>query len=855
MNTIYPYLEFPSNIPFQIEFQQLRSLHKHWHATVELLFVLHGQVTAQVQETVSYLSEGDLLLINSNHIHELYSRDSSLIITVQLDMHKFDLPPEEADQLYFLCDSSRDTDQSRFDNLRSLIALIIEHNTTQDAATRYENKSFAYSVLQELTRNFQGPPPASLPVHDSQMERMNDIVNYIDSHYREDIRLGQLAQAVHLSPPYLSSLFTRYLGATFSEYYNSVRLDHAVNDLVTTELSIEEIAVRNGYSNAPAFGRAFRAKYHELPSAYRKSHRQINFNGMRGDRWASLLLSEYSNSVFDISALAQYLPRQEGSVSAGKDLSAILVRAAWGQVTGALPMGWRKLVGIGSAKQILYREVQEQMEEVQQQIGFEYIRFHGLFSDEMMVVNRTAAGALEFNFKTIDIVFDYLFSIGLKPFLQLSFMPIELAADRQKMIFNNHYNTSPPARLEEWVDLVRAFFNHIVSRYGRKVVEELPVTLWNNADSPAEMFGMQDDLDFFHLYRETYWAIKEIDERIQVGGPPVTFMSEESTQWTRRFYQWEREHDVVPDFFCTQAYSVILHPSQLKIDLHSWKPDHLVSTRENALFPLMAGIPLSTDADHLRTFRDFLDQFLAELGLDELPIWVTEWNLSISHNMLINDTMFGGCYVVKNILENSSGLEALGYWCVTDFIEEQPLVDDAFHGGLGLMTAEGIRKPAFLAYQTLAQMEPQVLSRGEGFTVSRSENTLTILLYNYEHFNDIFAGNKTYNVNRTVRYTPFTEQKRQPFRLRVAGLPDREVLEAVEFIVNREHGSAYDHWIKMGAPDGGADLSLDRYRLQLLKAAAHPLVHSFRPNLRNGTFRYDVTLNPLEFRLIQIKFR
>ena len=473
----------------------------------------------------------------------------------------------------------------------------------------------------------------------------------------------------------------------------------------------------------------------------------------------------------------------------------------------------------------------------------------------MMVVNRTVSGTLELNFKTIDMVFDFLFSIGLKPFLQLSFMPIELAADRQKMIFNYHYNTSPPARLEEWVDLVRTFFHHIISRYGRKAVEELPVTVWNNADSSADMFGMQDELAFFHLYYETYSAIKEIDEYIQVGGPPVTFMDGESIQWTRRFYQWERERGIVPDFFCTQAYGLVFHPSRLKIDLQSWKPDHLESLQGDTLFPLMAGIPLSTDPHHLRTFRKSIDRFRTELGLEKLPVWVTEWNLSISHSMLINDTVFGGCYVIKNILEHSSGLAALGYWCVTDFIEEQPLVDDSFHGGPGMMTTEGIRKPAFLAYQTLAQLKPTILSQGEGYIVTRSENTLTALLYNYEHFSDIFAGNKTYNVSRTVRYTPFTEQKRMPFHLSITSIPNREVLEAVEFIINRDYGSAYDHWIKMGAPKGGAILSLDHYRLQLLKAAAHPLVRSFQPDLRNGTLNYDVTLEPLEFRLIQIKFR
>ena len=853
MNTTYPFLEFQADNPFRVEFLQIRSQHKQWHPEIEILLILSGNATVDVQGTVSRLREGDLLLINSNHIHEIFCRGACSAVKVQLDMRKFDLPSEEADQLYFACDSSRDTDKDRYHNLRSLIALIVERSTAQDAASRYENRSLAYSILRELTRSFQAPPPAALAGNEKRLNRMRGIVDYIDGHYQEDLRLGQLAHALHLSAPYLSSLFTRHLGLTFSEYYNRVRLDHAVDDLVLTDFSIEEIAVRSGYTNAPAFSRAFRAVYDELPSAYRKLYRQYGSGVTDPNRRAGLPLSEYSGSGAD--PLTQFLPRQRPDASPGKSRPAVRIKADWGDAAGRVPNTWRKLAGIGSAKQILYREVQEQLEEVQREIGFEYVKFHGLFSDDMMVVNRTVSGALELNFKTIDMVFDYLFSIRLKPFLQLSFMPIELAADRQKMIFNNHYNTSPPARLEEWVALVRAFFNHIISRYGRAAVEELPVTVWNNADSPAEMFGMRDELDFFHLYRETYLAIKKIDGRIQVGGPPVTFMNDESTQWIRRFYQWEREHDVVPDFFCTQIYGVIVHPSQLKIDLQSWRRDHLVPTRENALSPLMAGIPLSTDPDYFRTFRDFLDQFLAGLGLKKLPVWVTEWNLSISHSMLINDTVFGGCYVVKNILEHSAGLAALGYWCVTDFIEEQPLVDDTFHGGLGLMTAEGIRKPAFLAYQTLSQLGPRMLSRGEGFVVSRSENSLTVLLYNYEHFNDIFAGNKTYNVSRTVRYTPFTGQKRQPFQLRVTGLPDREVLEAVEFIINRDHGSAYDHWIKMGAPDGGADPSLDRYRLELLKAAAHPLVHSFRPDLRGGRLYYDVTLEPLEFRLIQIKFR
>ena len=146
------------------------------------------------------------------------------------------------------------------------------------------------------------------------------------------------------------------------------------------------------------------------------------------------------------------------------------------------------------------------------------------------------------------------------------------------------------------------------------------------------------------------------------------------------------------------------------------------------------------------------------------------------------------------------------------------------------------------------------MAQGRGYIVTRSQNWVSILLYNYEHFSDIFANNKSLNVNKTTRYTPFSEQRRQPFSLRVSGLPARLVSESVEFIVNREHGSAFDYWVKMGAPDGGRIPSLDQYRLEHLKASAHPLVRSIAPKISHGVLEYDAVLEPLEFRLIQINF-
>lgn len=847
MNDIYALTQLAPNVPFRFRAERLTDAHKHWHAETELLLILRGRVRATVAGNVSTLERDDLLLINRSQLHELHSPDGCELLCFHLDLGKFDLPAEQTRDLYFSCDSSRAPSRTRYNNLKALIALIVQRNSTGEAGNLYDNKSFAYSILKELTQNFAVPMPAAAREQERRLGRMSAIVSYVDSHYRQSLSLVELAEAVHLSPPYLSSMFTKYLGVTFSEYYNSVRLTYAVRELLNTDRSIDRVATQNGYSNAQAFVRAFKSVYGTLPSAYRRQH------GAR-------LPPEQpgGEGPIDLAALLRYLPRDPSAPPPASQEPPVIrsaVSAHWDQSVGAWRQTYRRLIGVGSAKQILLRETQRQLEQIQSRIGFDLIKFHGLFSDEMLVVSRDNSGTLHFSFRLIDMVFDYLFSIGLKPVLQLSFMPLELALEPQKLIFGNRYNTSQPAKAEEWCLLVERFFTHLIERYGEKTVAELPVLIWNNADSSTEMFGMQEETAFFCLYRDTFCLIKSLLPDIRIGSPPMTFMQDESIRWAERFFRWLREQGVTPDFFCSQYYSEVGgHPETLKINLTMQRPDHLVIDRHSeGQFPLTAGLPLSTDPNRLRRHLEFLADFKCRVGFESLPLWLTEWNLTVSHRQWINDTMLAGCYVVKNVVENVDGLEAMGYWSATDLIEEQLLEDDIFHGGLGLMTIEGIRKPQFLAYEALRQLRPEILARQDGCIVTRGAHSIAILMYNYEHFNDIYAGNKTYNMTATDRYTPFTRRQAREFSVHLSGLGRRRVVQATEFITNRAHGCAFDKWVEMGAPAGGVDLWLDRFRLELLRASAYPLVRDITPELRGGHLDYSATLEPLEFRLALIQ--
>mgnify|MGYP000399968366 CR=1 FL=1 len=100
------------------------------------------------------------------------------------------------------------------------------------------------------------------------------IINYINEHYAENFSLSDLAAMENLSVPYLSQFFDKYMGVKFTQYYNSIKLEHAVSDLISTKDSIETIAMRNGFTESHAFIRTFKKQYQMLPSAFRKQQAQ-----------------------------------------------------------------------------------------------------------------------------------------------------------------------------------------------------------------------------------------------------------------------------------------------------------------------------------------------------------------------------------------------------------------------------------------------------------------------------------------------------------------------------------------------------------------------------------------------------
>lgn len=194
-------------------------------------------------------------------------------------------------------------------------------------------------------------------------------------------------------------------------------------------------------------------------------------------------------------------------------------------------------IGTGRMNLALRKEYYNQLKKVQEDIHFSYIRGHGLFCDDMAVYHSYEVDGIEraeYNFTYLDMVFDDYLSMGLKPFVELGFMPEKLASGSQT-VFYWKGNVTPPSDYNKWAELVKATVNHWIKRYGREEVITWPFEVWNEPNLPV--FWKDADMEeYFHLYKVTVMAVKDCDLRIRIGGPAICGVDDK--RWLRCFLEY-----------------------------------------------------------------------------------------------------------------------------------------------------------------------------------------------------------------------------------------------------------------------------------------------------------------------------
>ena len=430
------------------------------------------------------------------------------------------------------------------------------------------------------------------------------------------------------------------------------------------------------------------------------------------------------------------------------------------EATTSLPHFWEHTVGSDHSRMALRDDWRRQLKRAHDELGFQYVRFHGLLSDDIGTVVRDD-DELHYSFFNSDQIFDFLLSIGMKPFVELSFMPGVLASG-SRTVFSYEANVTPPRDYKQWATLIGRFASHAGERYGESEVSKWYFEVWNEPNLKKFWAGSQRD--YFKLYRYTAEAIKKISPSLRVGGPATA-----KSEWIEEFVDFCERNDVPTDFVSTHHY-----PND-GFERENRENDDT----ELQLFKSQRGI-MREVAQNTRSHAR------------NRPVYYTEWNSSSNPWDPLHDEPYTAAFIASTIMEANGLVDAYAFWTFSDIFEENYFPSKPFHGGFGLLTLHGIPKPSYRAFELLHQLgDRQSLVDGLHETVDCSviqkESSVTLLLTNHTT-----PGHSIETEDLHIRL----DNAAEPIAARIQR-------------IDQDHANAKRLWREMGQPESLSDKDVE----------------------------------------------
>jgi xylan 1,4-beta-xylosidase len=458
---------------------------------------------------------------------------------------------------------------------------------------------------------------------------------------------------------------------------------------------------------------------------------------------------------------------------------------------------WEHTVGSDHAPMALRSDWQAQLQRCHAELGFRHVRFHDLLSDSMGTLIRQEK-KLIYSFFNADQIMDFLLSIGMRPFVELSFMPQALASG-SKTVFRYKANVTPPKDYKQWETFIHKLTHHWVERYGLEEVSQWFFETWNEPNLKAFWTGTRQS--YFKLYRHTVEAIKNVDESLKVGGPATA-----QTAWIEEFLEYCERYELPVDFVTTHYY-----------------PTDAFSNDTAETDKKLANAPPDVMREQAAKVKE---------QAEGLPVYFTEWNISSDPRHPLHDEPFAAAYATHILMSLQGLVQGYGFWNFSDIFEENYFPSVPFHGGFGLLNIHGIPKPVYRAFQLLHHLgDERIKVDGQHDTVEvwafRNENQLTLLAVNH--------ALPSHSISTETVEIMLTNG-----------------LEPVQSYIQRideDHANPRRTWLEMGSPE-----YLSALEIEQLQAASQLRKEAQSWSWSEGNVRLDFDLPPHSVAAIALEF-
>lgn len=763
----YEIVRFKQGLNTRILIHCINQYKMHWHKELEIILVLKGEIELIVNGVRYELKEDEFFFINSGQVHSTSGHGDNIIVAIQINLDAFDRTYPQIKNTVFEWPNSQfiNKDDSILKEFRSYIAKMVGEYRRGEKGYQVAVESHLNALFTLILRYIPQTQKKETPQYRKDLQRLQSVIEYVEEHYTEKITLEQIAKNEYISTFYLSHFFKEKMGIPFFEYLNYVRLNKSIALLDKCADNINNIALDCGFANVKSFNKVFKDAYGITPGEYKKAN-QINISNDT-DRVSYMEFDSFQA----LSKLENYIQTDQVQATANIFNKEVNILSIDLNCHSTPFLQWKRLAAVGRAYDCMRGDLQEQIHLAKKELGIEYLRFHGIFSDEMRVATRNKGGKLDFYWQYVDIVLDFLINIGIRPFIDFTFMPTILSS-KDTTVFWYQGNISKPKDIEEWKELVHHFTTHCINRYGIIEVRKWYFEIWNEPD----YMWAGTKKDFYELYRSTVHILRSIDDKLKIAGPSVLSPIRENSSFANGFVDFVNKENLPLDAFVYHIYG------------------------END-YALQQGSIISRLGDK-QHFSDCINEFgkiASKLKVPVKEIFITEYNISTIHNNFLLDTMFAATHMLYNFLKNHSKVNGIATWTLSDIFEEDSELKGPFYGGFGMMTVEGIRKPTWYAQWFLSLLGDEIISQGEDYIITRKEEDIQILAFNYVFYDKLYIAGDRSLLKYDSRYNVFEYQKDINYNFTINNIDG--IYEKRVYNLDREHGSAYDIFERMGSPE------------------------------------------------------
>jgi xylan 1,4-beta-xylosidase len=410
----------------------------------------------------------------------------------------------------------------------------------------------------------------------------------------------------------------------------------------------------------------------------------------------------FVRAIASVIALLPGLGSGASSAQTAPPDETLTIRA--GSAETPLPHFWEQMFGSGRAVLSLRDSYRRDLRAVKAVTDFHYVRFHNIFHDELGLYRIDRRGRPSYNFSYIDQIYDGLLEAGIRPFVEIGFMPLALTSDRKSMVnFWYRPNRAPPRSYVLWDDLVRQFVAHLVDRYGITELSQWYFEVWNEPNIDF-WSGKPKQRTYYVLYDHTARDIKSVSQQLRVGGPATA-----QAAWVSDFLRHVQHANVPLDFISSHVYG-------------NDTARNVLGTHER----------IPRDRMVCRAVQKLHDE-IAHSSMPGVPLIVSEFNASYANEPDVTDSIYMGPWLADTVRQCAGNVELMSYWSFTDVFEEQGIVRTPFYGGFGLMAEDGIAKPAYNAFALLHKLGDRrvAVDSQSALVTKRADGALVIALWNY----------------------------------------------------------------------------------------------------------------------------